>query len=69
MRLRTAFALLVIVAHPARTAAADGGRLVRCQRMVLNEPDEKGRRKPVPVLGTEFDLPINVILVAIGEAP
>ncbi len=42
---------------------------VRCQRMVLSEPDEKGRRKPIPVLGTEFDLPIDVILVAIGEAP
>src|SRR6202030_3700651 len=42
---------------------------VRCQRMVLSDPDEKGRRKPVPVLGTEFDLPINVVLIAIGEAP
>ncbi|HEU0003168.1 MAG TPA: FAD-dependent oxidoreductase [Ktedonobacteraceae bacterium] len=42
---------------------------VRCQRMVLSEPDEKGRRKPVAVLGTEFDLPVNVVLIAIGEAP
>src|SRR5437763_5999342 len=42
---------------------------VRCQRMVLSEPDEKGRRKPVPVLGTEFDIPIDIVLVAIGEAP
>ncbi|GAC1567168.1 MAG: hypothetical protein NVS3B14_12370 [Ktedonobacteraceae bacterium] len=42
---------------------------VRCQRMLLSEPDEKGRRKPIPVLGTEFDIPVNVVLVAIGEAP
>jgi len=42
---------------------------VRCQRMVLSELDEKGRRKPVPVLGTEFDLPVDIVLVAIGEAP
>ncbi len=42
---------------------------VRCQRMVLSEPDEKGRRKPVPVLGTEFDLPVDGVLTAIGEAP
>src|SRR6266700_1709423 len=42
---------------------------VRCQRMILSEPDEKGRRKPAPVLGTEFDIPIDVVLVAIGEAP
>src|SRR5713101_1170038 len=48
-----------------------GGKLqaVRCQRMILSEPDEKGRRKPVPVLGTEFDLPVDIVLVAIGEAP
>ena len=44
-------------------------RGVRCQRMALSEPDEKGRRKPVPILGTEFDLPIDIVLVAIGEAP
>ncbi len=37
--------------------------------MILSEPDEKGRRKPVPVLGTEFDLPVDIVLVAIGEAP
>src|SRR5215471_19989635 len=44
-------------------------RGVRCQRMALSEPDEKGRRKPVPILGTEFDLPVDIVLVAIGEAP
>ncbi len=42
---------------------------VRCQRMILSEPDAQGRRKPVPVLGTEFDLPVDSVLVAIGEAP
>ncbi len=44
-------------------------RGVRCQRMILGEPDEKGRSTPVPVLGTEFDLPADTVLVAIGEAP
>ncbi len=42
---------------------------IRCQRMALSEPDEKRRRKPVPLLGTEFDLALDVVLVAIGEAP
>ncbi len=37
--------------------------------MRLSEPDAQGRRKPVPVLGTEFDLPVDIVLVAIGEAP
>lgn len=42
---------------------------VRCQRMILSGPDEKGRRKPAPVEGSEFDLGVDSILVAIGEAP
>src|SRR5215469_13186367 len=55
---------------PVQILSSEGRvRGVRCQRMVLSEPDEKGRRKPVPVLGTEFDIPINIVLVAIGEAP
>jgi NADPH-dependent glutamate synthase beta subunit-like oxidoreductase/NAD-dependent dihydropyrimidine dehydrogenase PreA subunit len=42
---------------------------VRCQRMTLGDPDEHGRRRPVPVPGAEFDLPCQTVLVAIGEAP
>ena len=42
---------------------------VRCQRMQLSEPDEKGRRNPVVLPGTEFDLRVGTVLVAIGEAP
>jgi NADPH-dependent glutamate synthase beta subunit-like oxidoreductase/Pyruvate/2-oxoacid:ferredoxin oxidoreductase delta subunit len=40
-----------------------------CQRMSLGEPDEKGRRRPVGIVGSTFTLPANVVLVAIGEAP
>jgi len=42
---------------------------VRCQTMRLGEPDERGRRSPVPVVGSEFELPVDTVLVAIGEAP
>ena len=58
---------LVAPVQMLSTAGAMSG--VRCQRMVLSEPDEKGRRKPVAMLGTEFDIPVNVVLIAIGEAP
>ena len=55
---------------PVQVLGSEGQvRGLRCQRMALSDPDEKGRRKPVPVLGTEFDLPIDIVLVAIGEAP
>jgi len=48
-----------------------GGRItsVRCQRMTLGEPDEKGRRRPVPLPDSEFDVATSKVIVAIGEAP
>jgi NADPH-dependent glutamate synthase beta subunit-like oxidoreductase/NAD-dependent dihydropyrimidine dehydrogenase PreA subunit len=58
-----------LVAPVQILSAAGNVRGVRCQRMSLSEPDAQGRRKPVPLLGTEFDLPIDSVLVAIGEAP
>ncbi|HEV2655075.1 MAG TPA: FAD-dependent oxidoreductase, partial [Ktedonobacteraceae bacterium] len=55
---------------PMQILSADGQvNGVRCQRMVLGEPDAKGRRTPVSVPGTQFDLPLDCVLVAIGEAP
>ncbi|HZR41528.1 MAG TPA: FAD-dependent oxidoreductase [Ktedonobacteraceae bacterium] len=42
---------------------------ISCQRMQLGEPDDKGRRRPVPIPGEQFELPAHVVLVAIGEAP
>ncbi len=42
---------------------------MRCQHMVLGEPDEKGRRRPVPVPGSAFEVPTSKVIVAIGEAP
>jgi NADPH-dependent glutamate synthase beta subunit-like oxidoreductase len=55
---------------PVRIVGA-GGLLtaIRCQRMQLGEPDERGRRRPVAVPDSEFELPADVVLVAIGEAP
>ncbi|MDP1991127.1 MAG: NADPH-dependent glutamate synthase [Syntrophales bacterium] len=39
---------------------------VRCHRMELGEPDESGRRRPVPVVGSEFDIPADTVVVAVG---
>jgi NADPH-dependent glutamate synthase beta subunit-like oxidoreductase/NAD-dependent dihydropyrimidine dehydrogenase PreA subunit len=55
---------------PVMVLPAEGRvRGLHCQRMVLSDPDEKGRRRPVPVPGSEFDLAVDIVLVAIGEAP
>ncbi|MFZ0287195.1 MAG: NADPH-dependent glutamate synthase [Terriglobales bacterium] len=41
---------------------------VRCMRMELGEADASGRRRPVPVEGSEFDLPLSVAVIAIGTS-
>jgi NADPH-dependent glutamate synthase beta subunit-like oxidoreductase len=50
---------------------ADGGKLtgVECLRMTLEEPDESGRRKPVPVEGSQFTIALDALVVAVGEVP
>ncbi len=48
---------------------ADGDkrvRAMRCQKMELGEPDASGRRRPVPVAGSEFELDCDVVVYAIG---
>ncbi len=37
------------------------------QKMELGEPDEDGRRRPVPIEGSEFELPVDVAVIAIGS--
>ena len=46
------------------------GRLtgVRLIRMELGEPDSSGRRRPIPIPGSEYEIPIDVVVVAIGNA-
>ena len=39
---------------------------IRCIRMELGEPDESGRRSPVPVEGSEFDIEADALIVALG---
>jgi glutamate synthase (NADPH/NADH) small chain len=39
---------------------------LECRRMELGEPDDSGRRRPVPVPGSEFVLPCDTVIVAIG---
>ncbi len=40
-----------------------------CQRMKLGEPDASGRRRPVPIAGSEFSLDLDLVVLAIGQSP
>lgn len=42
---------------------------MRCVRMELGEPDASGRRRPVPVVGSEFDIACDEVIVALGTTP
>ena len=42
---------------------------LRCQQMTLGEPDTSGRARPVPVEGSEFVLPVDNVVLAIGTTP
>ena len=44
-------------------------RGLRCIRMELSEPDSSGRKRPVPVPGSEYDIEIDQIIPAIGQRP
>ena len=44
-------------------------RALKCIRMELGEPDESGRRSPKAVKGSEFELPVDTVVIAIGQGP
>ena len=61
----------VLLANPLSIVGNDDGWVsgVECIRMELGEPDESGRRRPVPIEGSEFILDVDTVVVAIGNGP
>ena len=54
--------------NPVEFLPAEPGWLgaARCIRMELGAPDDSGRRRPVPIAGSEFVLPLSVAIIAVG---
>jgi heterodisulfide reductase subunit A-like polyferredoxin len=50
---------------------SENGRIssVRCIRMELGEPDVSGRRRPIPIPGSEFVIPADTLIAAVAQAP
>jgi glutamate synthase (NADPH/NADH) small chain len=44
-------------------------KAMRCIRMELGEPDASGRRRPVPIPGSEFEMQVDSVIVALGTSP
>ena len=62
------FAMLT---NPVEILGDENGwvRAVKCIRMELGEPDESGRRSPVAVEGSEFEIEADTVIMALGTAP
>ena len=60
---------IVYLAAPLKTVVGKDGKVTGliCQKMELGEADASGRRRPVPIEGAEFELPVDMIVPAIGQ--
>ncbi len=60
---------MYLLTNPTQYLGDDQGRLssMECLQMELGEPDESGRRRPVPVKGSEFILDCDLAIVAVGS--
>ena len=56
---------------PVRYIGDENGwvKEVEVTKMKLGEPDESGRRRPIPIEGSEFTIPVDTVVVAIGQIP
>lgn len=60
-----------MLTNPVEILADENGwvRAVKCIKMELGEPDESGRRTPVPVEGSEFEIPAETVIMSLGTSP
>ncbi len=61
---------LHLLSNPT-TLTGDAGKVTQmeCVRMKLGEPDASGRRRPVPIEGSEFMMTVDMVIPAIGQSP
>ncbi|GAB4150117.1 MAG: NADPH-dependent glutamate synthase [Planctomycetota bacterium] len=61
----------MLLNNPVRIIGDSNGwvKEVECIKMELGEPDPSGRRRPIPIPGSEFTIPCDAVVVAIGNGP
>jgi len=62
---------LHLLTNPTRIIGNEEGRVtgIECLRMELGEPDDSGRRRPVPIEGSEFIIETDTVIPALGNKP
>lgn len=60
-----------LLCNPVRVLSDENGKVtaIECIRMELGEPDASGRRRPVEINGSEFLLPVDTVIMALGTSP
>lgn len=59
-----------LLTNPVRFIEKDGAIAgAECIRMELGEPDESGRRRPIPIPGSEFIIEADTVVIAVGNGP
>ena len=60
-----------MLTNPVEVLGDDKGWVtgIKCIRMELGEPDESGRRSPVPIEGSEFEIQTDTVIMALGTSP
>ncbi|GEA15951.1 MAG: glutamate synthase small chain [Moorella sp. (in: firmicutes)] len=60
-----------LLTSPVKIYGDDRGVVkgMTCQRFELGEPDASGRRRPVPIPGSEYDVEVDTVVMAIGQGP
>lgn len=60
-----------LLTNPTEIMVDENGNVcgMKCIRMELGEPDESGRRKPVEVEGSEFELDVDMVIMSLGTRP
>lgn len=59
---------MVFLTAPTRITVENGVKQLHCVKMVLGEPDRSGRRRPIPMEGSDFVIPADTIIGAIGQS-
>ncbi|WXG39845.1 MAG: FAD-dependent oxidoreductase [Candidatus Freyarchaeum deiterrae] len=60
---------LQFLTQPVEASRKNNKIVLKCVKMQLGEPDDSGRRRPVPVEGSEFTLEFDAVIKAVGESP
>ncbi|WP_277934808.1 NADPH-dependent glutamate synthase [Parablautia intestinalis] len=60
-----------LLTNPVEILADEKGwvRGIRCIKMELGEPDASGRRRPIEVLGSEFEIDVDTVIMSLGTSP